>query len=300
LSKRIISPADGVLVQTSELWNTNSVVITGPTGDSMATVVVDPGWYPDEIGELQAVVAACAPDRATHVLFTHGDFDHVVGWEDFPCARLIAHPEAARRDAAEIEGQVAGLDGRRGTIRPRPYRYPAKERFSAPDNVAAEVARDKPSGLNVGRETILFFPAPGHTGDGLFTVLPERGVLIAGDYLSDEEFPFIYHSVSDYKSTLLLAREICRRYGITKEVPGHGQVAMSADEIVRRISTDLDYLDRLEQAVEKAKHDGLDIGEAVKRLADFTFRGKPIALTEAHADNVRFLYGQNHREWEPK
>lgn len=279
MPKRKMEPAEGVLVQTSNLWNTNSVVIAGPGSESRATLVVDPGWFPEEIAELRAAAAATPAGHATHVLFTHGDFDHVVGWEDFPDAQIIAHPRAAERAAADTETRVADLDRRNGTARPRIYHYPPVKAFTY-----------RPT-LDLGGETALFFPAPGHVDDGLFTVLPERHVLVAGDYLSDEEFPFVYYSLVQYRSTLMLARELCRRYSITQEVPGHGRVAASQGEIEYRIATDLDYLDRLGPAVAQAKADGLDVDQAVERLRHFTFRGEPITgLAGAHADNVRFLY----------
>jgi len=289
MSKLVSTPAEGVLVQTSELWNTNSTVITGIGREAKATIVVDPGWFPGEIAELQAAVATTPPGRATHVLFTHGDFDHVVAWEAFPGATLIAHAEAAKRDAAEVERQVEDLDRRNGTLRLRTYRYPPATAFLSPT----------PGSLDLGGETALLFAAPGHQPDGLFTVLPDRHVLVAGDYLSDEEFPFIFHSLPHYKSTLHLARELCKRYGIEKEVPGHGQIATTTDEIEYRISTDLDYLDRLETGVKQARADGLGVEEAVKRLSDFEFRGQPITQVKAHTDNVRLLYGQDYREWHP-
>lgn len=289
MAKLRSAPAEGVLVQTSVLWNTNSTVITGIGREAKATVVVDPGWFPEEIAELQEAVAATPLGCATHVLFTHGDFDHVVAWEDFPGSMLIAHAEAAKRDASEVEKLVENLDRRKGTVRSRPYRYPPASAFVSPT----------PGSLDLGGETAIFFPAPGHQPDGLFTVLPERHILIAGDYLSDEEFPFIFHSLPHYRSTLLLARDLCGRYGIEKEVPGHGQIAPTPDEIEYRISTDLDYLGRLEAGVQAAKTDGLGVEEAVKRLSGFSFRGQPIAQVKAHTDNVRKLYGQDFREWQP-
>lgn len=285
MSKCSLRPAEGVLVQTSDLWNTNSVVVTGIGRECRLTLVVDPGWFPEEISALQEISAATPPGSATHVLFTHGDFDHVVGWEDFPGAQLIAHAKAVERDAEATEKRVADLDRRNGTVRLRQYRYPPAAAFTSP------------SSLDLGGETIRFFPAPGHQADALFTVLPERHLLVAGDYLSDEEFPFIYYSLAHYRSTLLLARELCVTYGIAKEVPGHGQVAPSPVEIEYRISTDLDYLDRLEASVASAKTDGLDTEGAIDQLADFTFRGQHISgLARAHADNIRFLYGHRIEE----
>lgn len=277
--------APGVVVFTSGLWNTNSLVVQGIGEQAKAVVVVDPAWYPEEIAEIQSAASGNSLGRATHVLFTHGDYDHVVGWESFPDAQLIAHPKARERDPVYTARRIEALDAANGTSRPRPYRYPPREKFTSPRE------------LDLGGEAMLFFEAPGHQPDCLFTVLPRRRVLIAGDYLSDQEFPFIYFSLSEYRSTLRLTREIRREFAIEKLVPGHGKTAGSPDEIEYRIATDLDYLDRLDAAVEDAKAAGLGVEEAVRRLQHFTFRGRPIvALAKEHADNVRFLYGYPVRE----
>lgn len=304
----IFQPVKGVLVQTSQLWDTNSIIISSlPESAAVSdnnpekedspgmtsffsshppvTLVVDPGWFPDEIAHLQSECEKTPARRATHILFTHGDYDHVVGWEDFPGAQIIAHPEAALRDPALTEKRVADLDRENNTVRPNQYRYPSKSLFTFRES------------LNLGGDTLLFFPAPGHQRDALFAVLPERHLLVAGDYLSDREFPFIYYSLTEYKNTLQLAKYLCEKYDVHIEIPGHGRVATSREEIMYRVETDMDYLERLEEAVSRAKDRGMDVAQAAESLSDFTFRGKPIRkLLREHINNVRFLYGEPVQE----
>lgn len=280
MPRSLSQPAPGVAVQMSNMFQMNSLVITGPSGSEGATVVVDPGWFPDEVAELKAIAAASAAGRATHVLLTHPDFDHVVGWAEFPGAELIAHPDAARRDPMKSREDVEKLDRRCGVVRPRPYRYPPATAFSAQAT------------LDLGCETALLFAAPGHVGDALFTVLPEPRLLIAGDYLSDIEFPFIYHSLRDYRATLELARRLCREYAITCAVPGHGPIAGTPAEIARRIDTDIDYLDDLRAAVGRLHGAGASLDEAAEQLRQFSFRGAPLPpeLAGEHRANIKFLY----------
>lgn len=285
MPQRLFEPVPGVLVQTSNMWQMNSLVVTGAgrAGAPDATVVIDPGWFPDEVAGLQALAASSPAGRPTHILLTHPDFDHVVGWAEFAGAQLIAHPAAAERDPARSQQQVEALDGQFYVVRQTAYRYPPTAAFTSPASLDLG-----------GGETALFCASPGHVEDALFTVLPERRVLIAGDYLSDLEFPFVYHSFAAYRETLQQAGWLCRSHGIDCLIPGHGRVAESRTEIRYRIDTDMAYLDDLMAKADKLIAAGAPVDEAVARLSDFNFRGAPIAphLAGEHERNIRFLYAR--------
>src|SRR5699024_2409254 len=60
--------------------------------------------------------------------------------------------------------------------------------------------------------SLTFYKSPGHTNDGIFTVIEPHGIFLAGDYLSDVEFPFIDSSYSDYVQTLEKAAAIFAKY----------------------------------------------------------------------------------------
>jgi glyoxylase-like metal-dependent hydrolase (beta-lactamase superfamily II) len=274
---------DGITVQTSRIFDMNSTIVTELDGGPDATLVIDPGIAPDEIAAIADAASATPAGRATHVLFTHGDFDHILGWAEFPGAKLLAHRASEATDPTLLERLlklVAETDAQHGIIRPRPFTPPPASALTAPTELA------------LGHETALFFPAPGHTRDGLFTVLPLRRTLIAGDYLSDQEFPFIYHSFRAYRQTLQLARRLCERWSIERLVPGHGKVALQPSEIDYRITTDLAYLDALEEEVYGLLRASIPLEEALTQLTDIPFRGQPIPpeLAGAHAANVEFLY----------
>jgi glyoxylase-like metal-dependent hydrolase (beta-lactamase superfamily II) len=75
--------------------------------------------------------------------------------------------------------------------------------------------------------------------------LPDTGVLVAGDMLSDIEIPLLDTDASDplgdYRAGL---RRLATVPGVRWLVPGHGHVA-GAGEYRRRLDADVRYLDLL-------------------------------------------------------
>ena len=69
--------------------------------------------------------------------------------------------------------------------------------------------------------TLSFFLAPGHNSDGIFTFIEPGGILIAGDYLSDVEFPYIYHSGDDYVKSLKKIEFLLGEKKVKVLIPGH-------------------------------------------------------------------------------
>src|SRR5688572_23890725 len=113
-----------VEIRTSGIWQLSSVVLTS-RGES---VVIDPAYFPRELDELRAV--ADARGSVAAVVFTHGHWDHVIGWRTFPEAPVRASAglvdavrsgsEVARRNLADARQ----FDGEWYVPRPGPYEWP--------------------------------------------------------------------------------------------------------------------------------------------------------------------------------
>ena len=103
--------------------------------------------------------------------------------------------------------------------------------------------------LVVGDTTITFYLSPGHTHNGLFTIIEPLGIWITGDYLSDFELPYLFDSAKAYLETLQKARMILEIHSVRVLVPGHGQVTEHEDEMKQRVELAQDYLERLIDAV---------------------------------------------------
>lgn len=228
---------DGVLAHQSELLENNAVVVQGRAG----VLLVDPGTTGDEMACLandlrelgQPVVAGFA---------THPDWDHVL-WH----AELGEAPRyGTARCAAFLRDLRSNPDWR------------ARVAEGLPPEIAEEVPLDLfglITGLPAGTARvpwdgpevwIIEHPAhaPGHAA--LF--IEERGVLVAGDMLSDVLVPMLDNlnstddPIEDYLIGLRLLEGIAD--DVDAFIPGHGSVA-GGDELRARIEQDRAYVQAL-------------------------------------------------------
>jgi glyoxylase-like metal-dependent hydrolase (beta-lactamase superfamily II) len=232
--------AEGVLIHESEFCQSNAVVVQGRAG----VLLIDPGVLgpemaavADDLRELgQPVVAGFS---------THPHWDHLL-WH----ARLGAAPRyGTARCAATGRDQLAD---------PRAKARIA-ERLIPPD-IAGQVPLDL-LGLITGlagetRQIPWDGPevrivehqahAPGHAA----LLIEERGVLVAGDMLSDVLIPMLdlngtADPIKDYLAALRLLEGVAE--GVDVLVPGHGSTG-GADQVRARIGQDRAYVHALRDA----------------------------------------------------
>ncbi|MCM3729720.1 MBL fold metallo-hydrolase [Neobacillus cucumis] len=260
---------DSITVFQSALFQTTCTVAV--TKDLV--IVVDPNWLPHEIEEIKEHVARVKGDRALYLLFTHGDFDHIIGYHAFPDAKVIGskglqeHPEKTQK--IELIQQFYN----EYYIEP-----PYEVGFPEVDYLIHEDGQQ----LVLGETMLTFYLAQGHTHDGLFTLVEPLGLWVAGDYVSDFELPFIYYSAKAYEGTLRKAEQILLNHKVSVLVPGHGQTTFEQAEIKRRIQLSQNYLSRLIDAV---------VDEDVERLRALE-KEMPFSSNftkECHKDNVEIV-----------
>ena len=224
--------AEGVLVHESEFIQSNSVVVQGRAG----VLLIDPGITSDEMAALandlrelgQPVVAGFS---------THSDWDHVLWHANFGdaprygtarCAAfiqdLLSHadwkariagglpPEFAEEIPMDLLGLITGL--------------PAE---------AAHIPWDGPKVRIIEHQA----HAPGHAA----LLIEERGILVAGDMLSDILMPFLdleaVNPIEDYLAALLLFESVAD--DVLAVIPGHGSVG-GAEQLRPRIKQDRAYV----------------------------------------------------------
>lgn len=232
-------------LRISGIWQLESAVLSS----NGACVVVDPAYFPRELDELRAVVDARG--RAEHVVFTHGHWDHVMGWRTFPEAEVLANANLALAASTSSEAAKKNLadafefDGQWYVPRDGPYAWPAKI-----DAVAEGDA------IEVGNARLEALHFPGHSDDGLALYARDHGLLLCGDYLSPCEIPFV-ESLAEYRATLHRLLKLLD--ALERIIPGHGAMLdrAEASSIARR---DLEYLDAIASAAERdAKDEALAI-----------------------------------------
>ena len=224
-------------VTTSGIWQLSSIVLS----DGGECLVVDPGYFPRELVDLARL--AGERGRARGVVFTHGHWDHVVGWTAFPEAAV--HASRALADAVAGGGELA----RANLDKARDFdgRWYVDRSLAWPASVAALGEGDS---LTVGGAAVRALLLPGHSPDGL--ALIADGTLLCGDYLSPLEIPFV-DDLAAYRQTL--ARMLALLGELDQVVPGHGP-RLSPGEARTIARADLAYLDALARCAERGDNAG--------------------------------------------
>lgn len=225
-----------ITVFQSALFQTTSTVLE----TSEFILVVDPNWLPGEVEAIQHYVESIRRGRPLYLLFTHGDFDHVIGYRAFSDAKVIgSHGLVHHPKKHEKVQMIHDFDNENYIRRSYPVEFPEV------DLVISEDGQQ----LEIGGTTLTFYLAPGHTHDGLFTIIEPLGIWITGDYLSDFELPFIYDSARAYAETLKKSSQVLEKHTIRVLIPGHGHVSDDHGEMKNRIERSATYLERLTSAV---------------------------------------------------
>jgi glyoxylase-like metal-dependent hydrolase (beta-lactamase superfamily II) len=220
--------ADGVWVRQSEWVWSNATVVRGAHG----LLIVDPGIDGADLAELADEVDRLgAPVVAG--FSTHPHWDHLL-WHsrfgDVPRYATAAGAESASqlREPAQrmAEGSATGVPLELiGLLTPLPA-----DGGSIPGEVLEHEAH-----------------APGHAA----LLLADRGVLIAGDMLSDVLIPLLDHrrtgQVEAYEQALDRLSDATKHINVV--VPGHGAVARGP-EVKARLAADRAYLAALRRGEE--------------------------------------------------
>lgn len=216
----------------SALYQTNTTVIDLEE----AVLVCDPTFLPQEVETIKKYVTNLRRGRPLYLLFTHNDFDHIIGAGAFPEAIVIASKEfALSPKKQDILEEIQSFD--------QMYYLKRKDEVVYPE--VDKVITEDGQQMKIGPYTLTFHLAPGHTPDGLFTFIEPAGIFLAGDYLSDVEFPFIEDSFLRYQQTLQKAHTLLSDKPDTLLVPGHGSATVNSQEIQKRTHFSFNYLEKL-------------------------------------------------------
>jgi len=232
--------ADGVLVHESEFIQSNAIIVQGEAG----VLLIDPGITVAEMADLandlremgQPVVAGFS---------THPDWDHVLWHAEFGDAPRYG----TARCAASIRDQLSYADWTDRIAEGLPPEY-ADEipmellgLITALPADAESVPWDGPLVRIIEHRA----HAPGHAA----LLIAERGVLVAGDMLSDILMPFLdleaATPIDDYLAALQLIESVADDVDVV--VPGHGSVGRH-EQVRARIEQDRAYVMALRDGVD--------------------------------------------------
>jgi glyoxylase-like metal-dependent hydrolase (beta-lactamase superfamily II) len=229
--------AEGVLIHESEFCQSNAVVVQGRAG----VLLIDPGVLGHEmaalasdLGELgQPVVAGFSTHPHWDHLLWHAQLGAPPRYGTARCAATVRHqlsdpgakariaavlipPDIAERVPLDLLGLIAGL--------------PAE---------TAQIPWDGPQVRIIEHQA----HAPGHAA----LLIEERGVLVAGDMLSDVLIPMLdlngtADPIEDYLAALRLLEVAAGDVDVL--VPGHGSIG-GAGQVHARVDQDRAYVHAL-------------------------------------------------------
>lgn len=233
----IVYEDTAITIFQSALYQTNSLIYK----TDAFLLLVDPNWLPGEVQLIRNYIDQHHSDKPIYLLFTHSDYDHIIGYGLFPEAKVIASAGFQDlSDKAKVIGEIHQFDQQHYIKRTYPISFPEVDILIENDGQMLEIEGER----------FTFYLSPGHTQDGIFTIIESKGIFIAGDYLSDLEFPFIYYSSDEYFETLKKVDAILEKHNITFLVPGHGNfINNNQAEILSRRDRDMKYIFDLKASI---------------------------------------------------
>lgn len=227
-----MAPSLSYDIRHSGIWQLSSAVLCCDG----QVLLIDPGYFPRELAELSAL--AQARGLVQGVVFTHGHWDHVMGWRHVPTApvyvsQTLSQAIATGSESAQKDLRDAAEFDRRWYIdRGAPPAWPPPDRLRP---------LQEGDSLPLGDTRLQALQLPGHSADGLALYAQREGLLWVGDYLSPCEIPFVA-DLAAYRATLRRLLALCDR--LDWVLPGHGPPLRR--EQARTIAlADLAYLDAL-------------------------------------------------------
>lgn len=197
-------------------------------------IVIDTLVFPDETLQMKRYIETRLGAKVRYVINTHFHADHTTGTCFFEDAQVIGHVRCRelldQRGRESLEHTKTSADELR-TVK-----------LTLPNIVFDEGVFT----LHIGGKTLQLWHTPGHSLDSIVCLVKEDRVLFAADTV----MPIPYFVDGSYEALLTSLRGLQGR-NLENVVQGHGEVILRG-EIEERLQGDIDYLVKVQQAVDKA------------------------------------------------
>jgi hydroxyacylglutathione hydrolase len=233
--------------------------------------LIDPNWLPNEIEFLQKRVKTLLNKKQLVLLFTHSDYDHIIGFGAFDTDSTIGSTSfVSNLKKNKMLQQIVAFDDAYYISRNYPIVYPT---------ITNSVSYDSEV-LTMKDTKITTYQAKGHNDDGILAYFESEKILVLGDYLCDVEFPYIYYSSTEYEKTLAKIENLLLYNKIECLVPGHGKI-INTDEAISLIQSSRKYIKDIRDAVLKNKNLALKYFDVSQTY--------PKTMTKYHNANVQLI-----------
>jgi hydroxyacylglutathione hydrolase len=258
---------DNIEVYQSAIYQTNTTIVIGESH----IFLFDPNWLPIEIDFLRDRIDEILSDKKLVLIFTHSDYDHIIGYKAFaPDTVIAAENFSTNKEKESLLIQINDFDDEYYISRNYAIEYP---------KVDITIKKDY-TVLEFGSEKLTFLIANGHTADGIITYFVNKEILILGDYLCKVEFPYIYFSSYEYDITLNKIKRFIHDNEIKIGVSGHGDL-QSESELTDTLILAKNYIVQLRDAIALGKPISLE-----NFNVNIPF---PKIMTDYHNGNIQLI-----------
>ena len=272
---------EDIYIFTSDLYVhvTAGVIVT-----SRGVILIDTLLYPEESLQIKSFIETRLNQQVTHIINTHHHADHTTGTSFFPNAQVIAHKLC--RDLLDTRGRES-LDRAKDN----------SSDMSDVELILPTIVFDDKLTLRVGEKNLHLEHSPGHSPDSIIVWIEEDNVLFAADTV----MPIPYFVDGSYDDFLLSLKKLQGR-GFENIVQGHGEIVLRG-EVEKKIKSDINYLEKLQIAVDKALVSSTEAKKIDRALASIKVGacGKSHillngAVEQLHYQNVLTLAEQRRRK----
>lgn len=230
MGRAFVRIAPGVLVCTSRQFATTSTIILGRDHGAL---IVDPAWEADELAGVADLLTQQGVTSGAG-LATHLHYDHVLWHPEFPKGPRWATTYAAHAWRHDRERLVSPL------LQSLPEELIP---WAGILDALPSGTTSKPLHLPWPARDVIVHEHDAHARGHLAVELPDAGLLLAGDMLSDVELPMPADDETDlttYLAALDQLEPVVRRAQVL--VPGHGS---PSEHPMERLDADRRYLEAL-------------------------------------------------------
>jgi len=237
----------GLYAYTAE-GDPNSGVIVG--GD--AVMVIDAQPTPAMAGDLIACIAKLTDKPIRYVLLTHHHAVRTLGASAFKGADILASDTTraliAERGKEDMESEIGRF----------PRLFKAAETIAGltwptitfPDGVSVWLGRREVRVMHIGR---------GHTAGDVIAVMPDAGVVFAGDLVGDKSACYCGDAhFTDWPQTL----DNLAEFQANALVPGRGAALTTPDMVKEGIALTADFIATLFESVKESVAQGRSLKDA--------------------------------------
>jgi glyoxylase-like metal-dependent hydrolase (beta-lactamase superfamily II) len=236
------------------------VMAENPNGSNLTCIALDDGLVFIDTGLVTSIAAdfrKAMEQRferpTTHLFLTHGHIDHIFAMDAFSDVEVVA----ASSEKQLFENQIAIEWDEENTAVYQGIFPSFADAVATAKPFLPTVWVDDEQIFGTGDSRVVFATTGGHTTGSSYVWFPSEGVLVGGDLVQVDKFPYFGDQTNDL-SSWITALKSWYEMEPTAICPGHGR---AVDKDYLRL--EWEYFEALITALGKLKAEGVPVEKAV-------------------------------------